>query len=559
VKQGVDAKKVEAIIDEELKKLLAEGPSATELSQARTVFKAGFIRGIERIGGFGGKADTLAECTVYTGKPDCYRESLKTIETATAADLKSTGQRWLGKGDHTLVIEPGARTALPEEPAVAAAALNLPKVDAKYKTTATLDRKAGVQVPKTFPDLKFRRCSARRCPTARRCPGRAPRRAGRADQNLFEAVTRRHRQEARHRQLHHGDARRGAGQYDALRLRRSRRIAGRELGAAPSLDGGTVYLSSLKDNLARRCAVRRHAAAAALRAKNSRTRARAVAGRHRAGEGRARTAAATRVLPPLLYGPSHAVRDAVQRHGTEVDQGSLTRDDLLAFHAHWVRPNGATLVVVGDTTLTDIVPLLRSTFGDWKRSDAPQRRPRSTAARPSQPRVFLIDQPARCQANIYVGELMPSTMDPARSCSTIANAVLGGDFSARLNMNLREDKHWSYGARSRCGCAGPAPWLAFAPVQIDKASESIGRDAPRDQRVRRRRARGHRGGSRARSRRAIREPAGCVRDRRFGDGPVARHRPLPSSGRLRASIARPRSRHGRAQVNPPPRRSIPRR
>ena len=87
VKRGVDPAKVEAIIDEELKRLLAEGPTQVELDQARTVLKAGFVRGIERIGGFGGKADALAECAVFTGNPGCFRDSLATIEKATVADL----------------------------------------------------------------------------------------------------------------------------------------------------------------------------------------------------------------------------------------------------------------------------------------------------------------------------------------------------------------------------------------------------------------------------------------------------------------------------------------
>ncbi|HZV37741.1 MAG TPA: pitrilysin family protein, partial [Pseudoxanthomonas sp.] len=100
VKQGVDPAKVEAIIDEELKKLLANGPSDAELAQARTVFKAGFIRGIERIGGFGGKADALAECTIYTGNPGCFRESLATLDATTPADLKALGAKWLDTGDH---------------------------------------------------------------------------------------------------------------------------------------------------------------------------------------------------------------------------------------------------------------------------------------------------------------------------------------------------------------------------------------------------------------------------------------------------------------------------
>ena len=77
VKKGVDPAAVEKAIDEELQRLLAEGPTAAELDQARTVFRAGFMRGIERIGGFGGKADALAECAVYTGDPGCFRDQLR--------------------------------------------------------------------------------------------------------------------------------------------------------------------------------------------------------------------------------------------------------------------------------------------------------------------------------------------------------------------------------------------------------------------------------------------------------------------------------------------------
>ena len=83
VKQGVDPAKVEAVIDEELKRLIAEGPNAEELERAKTSYRAGFIRGIERIGGFGGKADALAACTIYEGNPGCFRDSLAAVAAAT--------------------------------------------------------------------------------------------------------------------------------------------------------------------------------------------------------------------------------------------------------------------------------------------------------------------------------------------------------------------------------------------------------------------------------------------------------------------------------------------
>ena len=185
--------------------------------------------------------------------------------------------------------------------------------------------------------------------------------------------------------------------------------------------------------------------------------------------------AAMRVLPPLLYGAGHAYAMPFSGSGTEASIGSLTRDDLVAFHRDWVRPQDATLIVVGDTTLKDIVPLLDKHLGDWKgQADAPAAPTIGEVARPGKARVFLIDQPGAVQANIFAGEVVPSTRDAGSVKFDIANSVLGGEFSSRLNMNLREDKHWAYGAYSFAANAlGQRPWMAFAPVQIDKTADSL--------------------------------------------------------------------------------------
>ena len=93
---------------------------------------------------------------------------------------------------------------------------------------------------------------------------------------------------------------------------------------------------------------------------------------------------------------------------------------------------------------------------------------------PARPRVLLVDQPGALQANLLVAQAVPSSTDPGTIDLEIANGVLGGTFSSRINMNLREDKHWSYGAFSNIGDAlGQRVWATFAPVQIDKTAESI--------------------------------------------------------------------------------------
>jgi zinc protease len=478
VKQGVDPAKVEAIIDEELRRLLKEGPSKAEVEQARTVFKAGFVRGIERIGGFGGKADVLAECTVYTGTPGCFRDSLKIIETATPAELKAVGNQWLGKGSHTLVVVPGPRTAIPEDPSVTPAPLKLPPVDAKYTTTpSTVDRSQGVPQTSAFPDLKF--------PSLQRATlsnGTTVILAERHEipvvQMSYEFAGGFSADQGRKlgtSSFAMGMLDEGAGDLDALAFGDRAESLGANLGAGATLDGGKAYLSSLKENLDASVGL----FSTMLRDPRfdqkeiDRVKATWIAGIRQ--EKARPNGAAMRVLPPLLYGEGHAYAMPFSGSGTEASIESLQRNDLVAFHRDWVRPEGATLIVVGDTTLKEIVPLLEKHLGDWRGAgDAPARPQIGEVERPKQPRVYLIDQPGAVQANIFAGEVVPSTRNPDSVRFDIANSVLGGEFSSRLNMNLREDKHWAYGAYSFAANAlGQRPWMAFAPVQIDRTADSL--------------------------------------------------------------------------------------
>src|SRR6266513_1261015 len=123
-KPGGDLGRVERAIDEELARFIQSGPTASELRRVKTQSRASFIRGIERIGGFGGKSDVLAVNEVYAGSADHYQVTRQRIAAATAANLQSAAARWLTDGDWTLEVHPyptfeaaasGAdRTKLPE-------------------------------------------------------------------------------------------------------------------------------------------------------------------------------------------------------------------------------------------------------------------------------------------------------------------------------------------------------------------------------------------------------------------------------------------------------------
>ncbi|QIO86496.1 peptidase M16 [Stenotrophomonas rhizophila] len=478
VKQGVDPAKVEAIIDEEIKRLLKDGPTAEELSRGKTAFRAGFIRGIERIGGFGGKADALAECTVFEGDPGCFRKSLANIDAATAADVRAVGAKWLGTGDHTIVVEPGARVALPELPSATPQPFTVPAVDARYTTLPKgVDRSTGVPQTKTFPELKF--------PQLRRATLKNGTKVILAERHDIPVVqfsyefpggfTADQGRKSGTANFTMGMLTEGAGERGALPFADAADALGAKLDASASLDNTSVYLSALKENLAPSLALY----ADMLRQPRfdqteiDRIKASWIAGIRQ--EKVNPSASAMRVLPTLLYGAGHPYAIPFTGSGNEADIQALTRAELVDFHAQWLRPEQGTLIVVGDTTLKEIVPLLERQFGDWKADGAaPQIKAPVDVARPAQTRVFLIDQPGAVQANLFAAQVVPSSMDAGTTRFDIANGVLGGDFTSRLNMNLREQKHWSYGAGSNASnTLGQRPWTARAPVQIDKTAPSI--------------------------------------------------------------------------------------
>ena len=101
-----DLAAVEKAIDEELARFLVEGPKEKELERIKTQYRAQFIRGIERIGGFGGKSDILAMNEVYAGRPDFYKTRLARVADATAENLRETAREWLSDGEFTLEVHP---------------------------------------------------------------------------------------------------------------------------------------------------------------------------------------------------------------------------------------------------------------------------------------------------------------------------------------------------------------------------------------------------------------------------------------------------------------------
>jgi zinc protease len=184
---------------------------------------------------------------------------------------------------------------------------------------------------------------------------------------------------------------------------------------------------------------------------------------------------ALRLLPPLMYGEGHAYGVPFTGSGTPQSIKSLTRDDLTKFHQTWIRPDNATIFVTGDATMAEIKPALEKAFGDWRAPTAAiPAKNIADVARPEKGRVILVDKPGSEQTLILAGEVSAPANAPNYIALNAMNDILGGQFTARVNMNLREDKHWAYGAYTFFQDArGQRPYLVYAPVQTDKTKESI--------------------------------------------------------------------------------------
>jgi zinc protease len=449
----VDLARVETAIDEELSRFLSGGPTAAELRRVKTQFRAGFIRGVERIGGFGGKSDVLAQGEVFGGRPDFYKIRLSRIAQATPARLLSSARQWLSDGVYNLEVHPyqefqvakaGAdRSKLPE--------LGTPpetKFPDLERGTLSNGLKIVLARRASIPQVRFDLLlDAGFAADQAGIPGTA----SLAMSMLDEGTTSR----------------------SAIQISDQLAQLGANLGAGSRLDVSTVSLEALKEQLDPSLAIFGDVVLHPSFPRSDFERLK----KQRLAQIRQEKAdpvgLALRVFPGLLYGPNHAYANPWTGSGTEESTARISRDDLIRFHRAWFKPNHATLVVVGATTMAEIKPKLERLFAGWEPGDVPTKNIATVGQQP-RPVVYLIDRPGSLQSIIMAGNIAPPKANPEEVSIQTMNGVLGSDFGSRINMNLREDKHWSYGAFTFFRDArGQRPFVAYAPVQTDKTKEAL--------------------------------------------------------------------------------------
>jgi zinc protease len=451
-KPGGDLATIEKAVNEEMQKLFATPPAQDELERVRTQIFAQFIRGAERIGGFGGKSDILARSQVFGGSPDSYQQSLNRMAAATTADLQATGRRWLSDGAYTLEIVPypsyqASQTAVDRSQMPKPGEGPEPKFPAMQRAKLSNGMEVIVAERHSVPVVNMTLLlDAGFAADQFAQPGTAT-----LAMNMLDE---------------------GTKAKNSIEISKELAALGATLGTGSNLDTSTVSLSTLKSTLDRALNLYSDVILNPAFPQSDFERLKKLQMAAIQREKSQPIQMALRVFPKLLYGPAHAYGNPYSGSGTEESVAKLTRDDLMKFHGTWFKPNNATLLVVGDTTLAEIQPKLEALFAGWKGGTVPQKNIATTPL-PDKQVVYLVDKPGAIQSVILAGVLAPPKSNPDELSIESMNTVLGGAFISRLNMNLRENKHWSYGAGSFLPAArGQRIFLVYAPVQTDKTKES---------------------------------------------------------------------------------------
>ncbi len=467
VKPGVDPALVDKRLDAILADYLAHGPTADEVKRAATSEVSGRVRGLEQVGGFGGKAVALAEGQVFVGDSDYYKRSLAQYAAATPAKIQAAMRQWLSRPVFKVTLEPGDRPAYVEAKGPAKA------TDRDIVTKRTIRPLPSVAVtpPLNFPDVQHVRLSNGVAVNyAQRGTVPTTQIALSFDAGYAADVpTQRGLQSLTLALLDEG-----AGGMSSQEIAEAGERLGAGIGSGGSADRSSVSMSALSANidpsLDLLATIVQHPDFNP--ADIDRLRSQTLTGI--AQSQKDPNSMAARALPALLYGANHPYASTGMGDVTAVT--AITRDDLIGFQQRWLRPDNMKIFVVSSLPLAQLMPKLEARFGTWaapavakgvKSFTAPP--PRATAQR-----IVLIDRPASPQSIILGGQL--TQIDPRGNIIPVSGAseALGGNFLSRINMDIRETKGWSYGVRSSVNYAvNASPYIVNAPVQADRTGDSL--------------------------------------------------------------------------------------
>jgi zinc protease len=473
-KPNVTPEQIEKAATDEIEALVANGPTAAELERARNMLEAGKIRNLERLGGFGGVADTLNYYNQYLGDPGYLPKDIARYDAVTTASIQKVAQATLAKNQRAVVTcVPGKKVVddVPRSPENTDADVKvMPEHTAQFETAQAwraTPPKAGPQpklelpVPAVFTldnGLKVFLVQDHNMPlTAIRFQALAGSEANQPDKPGVADFTT--------AMLTEGTARRTAPQI----ADETDRI-GATLQQATTFDAASVTMSVLSNNtepaLDLLSDVVLHPTFDAKETERLRKERQTSLLQLRDEPFQL----ALQVGNRALFGKNNPY--GYTELGTTETLKTTTRDDLAAFWKAHYTPANSALIFAGDITEAQARALATKYFGEWRATGAPSHPPKAIES--SARKVVLVDQPGAPQSVILAYGVGLPRSSPDYAPVTVMNTMLGGLFSARINMNLREKNGFTYGAFSRYQFRrGAGPFIAGAQVRSDVTAPAV--------------------------------------------------------------------------------------
>jgi zinc protease len=467
-KPGVKLDDLESAFWEEVDKLKKDGPTQQELDSARTSNLTSTISGLQRLGGFGGVADTLNEYNQYTGDPGYLSKDLARYKAVTVASVRQTAEKYLDK-NHAVVVScvPGKKVVddVPRSPADTDADA---KLIPPYKPEFEEQQSWRKTVPKPGPELAFHlpvpttftlknglkvylvRDPALPILTATMV-SRAGGEANPAGKPGFADFTA--------AMLSEGTASRSATQIaeDAEKL-------GTQIGVSASMDATNAGLTVLTSNADAALDLLADVLMHPAFNPEDLERIRKQRMLRIQQEGDSVGAIAQRVGLKELYGdqpygfPSSGTVDSVQ---------AITREEMQAFWSGHYGPGDSALVMAGDVTEAEARKLAEAHFGAWAGTAKGEVTVPSAPAAPGL-KVVVVDKQGSPQTALYAYGLGVPRSIPELEALQLLNYTLGASFGSRINMNLREVHGYTYGASSRYALYREGgPFVAGGLVKTD--------------------------------------------------------------------------------------------
>ena len=447
LRPGVTPEQVLPIVDETIAAYLDEGPDPQLLENAKLGVNMYMLGSLESTSAIG---RILAEGYLYSDDPLFINQELEWLNAATSEELRAVANRWLTRGYYQLTVLPfpeyvagerlADRSSIPE--VTANSRINFPDIE-----TATLDNGMHLVVA-TRGSIPLVNVSIAVETGAMAAPSDAP--------GLAAFVF--------------GLLDKGTSKYDANELAAAKDKIGMAGGFRDGNERSTysyrILRSHLGSSLELAAEMLRHPVFPEDELEKMKAQVAAWLSNLELAPGRA----ATGLFDRAIYGADTPMGTV----WTPELLAQVDRDKLKAFHAAEIAPDQMTVYMIGDIDLETARTALNKAFGRWKAKARSARQQIGDAAE-QKARVILVNHPGAASSTIVAGHAIGEFDAETWTELSIMNIVIGGAFESRLNMNLREDKGWSYGYRSSISrnLSGDMTFSTRGQVQTDKTADSM--------------------------------------------------------------------------------------